>query len=109
MAGRSVAAPAATSRPSHAPPSSAHRRRTPVLPVVGTPNWYCLVLLSPYAGIYYWRSGDRVDDVQVKLAESDDGTRNEITIEGNDEEIDRMWRTLELREKGMVPVEGLLG
>ena len=31
-----------------------------------------------------------------------------VTIEGNDEELERMWRTLELREKGMVKVEGLL-
>jgi hypothetical protein len=30
-------------------------------------------------------------------------------MEGNDEELDRMWRALELREKGMVKVEGLLG
>ena len=80
-----------------------------VLPGIGQPNWFYLVLLSPYAGIYYWRSGDRVDDVRVKLAESDDGTKNEVTIEGNDEEIDRMWRTLELSEKGMVRVEGILG
>jgi len=72
-------------------------------------NWFYLVLLSPYAGIYYWRSGDRVDDMKVKLATNDDETLNEITIEGNDEEIERMWRTLELEEKGMVKVEGILG
>lgn len=33
---------------------------------------------------------------------------NEVTIEGNDEELDRMWRALELTEKGMVKVEGIL-
>eukprot|EP00585_Thalassiosira_rotula_P003390 CAMPEP_0196142752 /NCGR_PEP_ID=MMETSP0910-20130528/12240_1 /TAXON_ID=49265 /ORGANISM="Thalassiosira rotula, Strain GSO102" /LENGTH=298 /DNA_ID=CAMNT_0041404113 /DNA_START=108 /DNA_END=1004 /DNA_ORIENTATION=- len=80
-----------------------------VLPGIGAPNWFLLTLLSPYAGIYYWRSGDRVDDVKVKLATNDDETLNEITIEGNDEEIERMWRTLELQEKGMVKVEGILG
>jgi len=47
--------------------------------------------------------------MKVKLATNDDETLNEITIEGNDEEIDRMWRTLELREKGMVKVESILG
>ena len=78
------------------------------LPVIGTPNWFLLTLLSPYAGIYYWKSGDRVDDMKVKLSTNDDETLNEITIEGNDEEIDRMWRTLDLREKGMVKVEGIL-
>lgn len=80
-----------------------------VLPGIGSPNWFYLVLLSPYAGIYYWRSGDRVDDMKVKLATNDDETLNEVTIEGNDEEIDRMWRTLDLQEKGMVKVEGILG
>ena len=79
------------------------------LPIIGAPNWFLLTLLSPYAGIYYWKSGDRVDDMKVKLATNDDETLNEITIEGNDEEIDRMWRTLDLREKGMVKVEGILG
>ncbi|KAL3789032.1 hypothetical protein HJC23_008179, partial [Cyclotella cryptica] len=78
-----------------------------VLPGIGTPNWFYLTLLSPYAGIYYWRSGDRVDDMKVKLSTNDDDTLNEITVEGNDEEIDRMWRTLDLQEKGMVKVEGI--
>ncbi|KAL7507191.1 hypothetical protein ACHAXN_004410 [Cyclotella atomus] len=79
------------------------------LPGIGKPNYFLLTLLSPYAGLYYWRSGDRVDDMKVKLAANDDETLNEITIEGNDEEIDRMWRTLDLQEKGMVKVEGILG
>jgi len=78
------------------------------LPFFGEINYFYLCLLSPYAGIYYWKSGDRVDDVKVKLASNDDETENEITIEGDDEELNRMWRTLELREKGMIKVEGLL-
>eukprot|EP00586_Coscinodiscus_wailesii_P011451 CAMPEP_0172507284 /NCGR_PEP_ID=MMETSP1066-20121228/202752_1 /TAXON_ID=671091 /ORGANISM="Coscinodiscus wailesii, Strain CCMP2513" /LENGTH=263 /DNA_ID=CAMNT_0013284785 /DNA_START=117 /DNA_END=908 /DNA_ORIENTATION=+ len=78
------------------------------LPLIGTPNWFYMVLLSPYAGLYYWRSGDRVDDIKVRLLSSDDDTENEIIIEGNDEEIDRMWRALELNEKGMVKVEGII-
>ncbi|KAL7483347.1 hypothetical protein ACHAW6_008995 [Cyclotella cf. meneghiniana] len=78
-----------------------------VLPGIGNPNWFYLTLLSPYAGIYYWRSGDRVDDMKVKLSTNDDETLNEITVEGNDEEIDRMWRSLDLQEKGMVKVEGI--
>jgi len=78
------------------------------IPGIGTPNWFYLTLLSPYAGIYYWRSGDRVDDIKVKLSSNDDDTQNEITVEGNDEEIDRMWRALELNEKGMLKVDGIL-
>jgi hypothetical protein len=79
-----------------------------VLPVIGAPNWFYMVLLSPYAGIYYWQSGDRVDEVKVKLEASDDDMYNEITIQADDEELDRMWRTLDLREKGMVKIEGIL-
>lgn len=78
------------------------------LPVIGTPNWFYMVLLSPYAGLFYWNQGDRVDDISVKLLSSDDDTENEITIQGNDEELDRLWRALELTEKGMVKVDGIL-
>lgn len=79
-----------------------------VLPFIGKPNWFYLCLISPYAGIYYWQSGDRVDDFKVKLASNDEDTENEITMEGNDEELERMWRALELKEQGMVKIEGLL-
>lgn len=80
------------------------------LAVFGLPvNWFYLALLSPYAGIYYWQSGDRVDDLTVKLSTNEEETMNEITIQGSDEELERMWRTLEWQEKGMVKVEGILG
>ena len=71
--------------------------KTTELPGIGSPNWFYLVLLSPYAGIYYWKSGDRVDDMKVKLSTNDDDTMNEITIEGNDEEIGKQQESLELR------------
>lgn len=79
-----------------------------VLPVIGEPNWFLLTLLSPYAGIYYWRKGDRIDEVSIKLEANDDETENTIAIQGSEEEIERMWRTLEWTEKGMVKVPGLL-
>lgn len=78
------------------------------LPGIGAPNWFLLTLLAPYAGIYYWKSGDRVDEIKVKLTSNDEETMNDIVIEGNDEEIDRMWRALELTEKGMVKIDGIL-
>jgi len=71
-------------------------------------NWFYMVALSPYAGVYYWRAGDRVDDYIVKLMANDEETENEITVQGSDEEVERMWRTLEWQEKGMIKVEGLL-
>jgi len=79
-----------------------------VIPGIGEPNWFFLVALSPYAGIYYWQAGDRVDDCEVKLSTNDEETENEIAIQGSDEELERMWRTLGLQEKGMVKVEGIL-
>ena len=79
-----------------------------VLPGIGQPNWFYLCLLSPYAGIYYWKAGDRIDECEVKLATNDDDTENEMTIQGSEEELERMWRTLGWQEKGMVKVEGVL-
>jgi hypothetical protein len=78
------------------------------LPVFGEPNWFLLALLSPYAGIYYWRSGDRVDDCSVKLMTNEDESVNEIVVQGSEEELERMWRTLNWQEKGMVKIDGLL-
>jgi hypothetical protein len=79
------------------------------LPIVGgQPNWFLLALLSPYAGLYYWKSGDRIDDFSVKLATNEDGTENEITVQGSEEELERMWRTLDWQEKGMVKIESIL-
>jgi len=79
-----------------------------VLPVIGKPNWFWLALLSPYAGIYYWQSGDRVDDCTVKLSTNEEETENEMIVQGSDEELERMWRALEWQEKGMVKIPGLL-
>mmetsp|Transcript_18593 Transcript_18593/g.43337 ORF Transcript_18593/g.43337 Transcript_18593/m.43337 type:complete len:286 (-) Transcript_18593:49-906(-) len=79
-----------------------------VLPLLGKPNWFLLALLSPYAGIYYWQSGDRVDDCSVKLSTNEGETENEITVQGSEEELERMWRQLEWKEKGMVKIPGLL-
>jgi len=79
-----------------------------VLPVIGEPNWYFMCLLSPYAGVYYWRSGDRVDDYSIKLETNDDESENSISVMGSEDEMERMWRALEWQEKGMVMVPGLL-
>jgi Cofactor assembly of complex C subunit B len=72
------------------------------------PNWFYIALLSPYAGIYYWSAGDRIDTCQVKLETNADETVNEITIQGNEDEMERMWRTLQWQEKGMIKVDGIL-
>ena len=79
-----------------------------ILPMIGKPNFFWLALLSPYAGIYYWRSGDRVDDCSVRLSTNDDETENEIVVQGSEEELERMWRAMEWKQKGMVQIPGLL-
>jgi hypothetical protein len=81
---------------------------SPVLPVIGKPNWFFLTLISPYAGLYYWQAGDRVDDCSVKLEANDAETENSISVLGSEEEVERMWRTMEWQEKGMVKVAGFL-
>eukprot|EP00339_Tiarina_fusa_P025223 CAMPEP_0117012430 /NCGR_PEP_ID=MMETSP0472-20121206/10464_1 /TAXON_ID=693140 ORGANISM="Tiarina fusus, Strain LIS" /NCGR_SAMPLE_ID=MMETSP0472 /ASSEMBLY_ACC=CAM_ASM_000603 /LENGTH=164 /DNA_ID=CAMNT_0004715499 /DNA_START=319 /DNA_END=813 /DNA_ORIENTATION=+ len=78
------------------------------LPVIGKPNWFLLSLMSPYAGIYYWQAGDRVDECSFKLVADDDEKENSISVLGPEEEIERMWRSLEWQEKGMVKVSGIL-
>ena len=87
---------------------SSCRFGTEELPGIGKPNWYLLTLISPYAGIYYWSKGDRVDECSFKLETNDDETENSITVQGSEEEIERMWRQLDWQEKGMVKVPGLL-
>ena len=78
-----------------------------VIPGLGEPNWFLLTLLSPYAGVYYWRAGDRVDDCEVKLSTNEEETENEIVVQGTEDELERMWRTLGWAEKGMVKVAGI--
>jgi acylphosphatase len=39
---------------------------------------------------------------------NDDDSETEIIIRGDAEEVERFWKTLALREKGMEYVEGIL-
>ncbi len=51
-------------------------------------NGFYLVLLSPYAGLYYWKSGDCVDEVKVKRLQPDENPKEkEILIQGPEEEL----------------------
>lgn len=74
-----------------------------------SPNWFLLTLLSPYAAIYYWKDGDREENMSLKLTEADDGSEIEIGIIGDEEQLERMWKTLDFSEKGMVKIEPILG
>ena len=57
-------------------------------------NWFYLCLTSPYAGLYHWRNGDREDELELRLIESDDLKEVKINVMGDEEELERMWKTL---------------
>ncbi|KAL6751984.1 hypothetical protein V8C86DRAFT_3029841 [Haematococcus lacustris] len=70
--------------------------------------WYALTLLSPAAWFYYFQKGERVEEVRVKMVTADNEETTDITVEGDIEEITRFSKELDLVEKGMVRVKGLL-
>ena len=69
--------------------------------------WYASALVSPVAGKYYLDNAERTEIVKVKLVTNDDESSTEVVVEGDDEEVERFQRTLDLNEKGMVRVKGL--
>lgn len=78
-----------------------------LVPQVGN-AWYLLTLASPAAWFYYFQKGERVEEIRVKMVTADDEQTTDITLEGDIEEINRFCRELNLVEKGMVRVKGLL-
>ena len=45
--------------------------------------------------------------VSVKIVTADDELTSDVVVQGNDEEVDRFQRTLDMREKGMIYVKGI--
>ena len=70
--------------------------------------WYLMTLISPAAGTYYFKNANRTEEFQVKMTTSDDDTTTDITVQGDEEEIDRFRKELDLYEKGMEYVKGIL-
>ncbi|PSS35331.1 Protein COFACTOR ASSEMBLY OF COMPLEX C SUBUNIT B like [Actinidia chinensis var. chinensis] len=79
---------------------------TITFPEVGN-NWFWLIVLSPLAGVYYWKRASRKEQIKVKMIVADDGTMSEIIVQGDDQQVEQMRKELELSEKGMVYVKGL--
>lgn len=77
------------------------------VPSIGD-NAYYAVLLSPGAGYYYTANAERKEECEIKLVTSDDDKETDIIIQADAEEVERFWKTLELKEKDMEFVEGLL-
>lgn len=70
--------------------------------------WYSISLLSPLAGKYYLDNVERLDQVSVLLnSDDDDFLWMDLYIQGDEKEIDRFQKTLDLREKGMIYVKGI--
>ncbi|GAX84715.1 hypothetical protein CEUSTIGMA_g12137.t1 [Chlamydomonas eustigma] len=70
--------------------------------------WYLLTLLAPGAWFYYFSRGTREEEMKIKMVTSDDNQTIDILIEGDIEEITRFSKELQLMEKGMVYVKGIL-
>lgn len=70
--------------------------------------WYASTIVSPVAGKYYLDNAERTDQVSVKIITEDDESLSDVVVQGDQEEIDRFQKALDLREKGMVYVKGIL-
>ncbi|KAK9108625.1 hypothetical protein Syun_024636 [Stephania yunnanensis] len=79
---------------------------TITVPDVGD-KWYWLTILSPLAGVYYWKRASRKEQIKVKMMVAEDGKLSEIIVQGDDQQVEQMRKELKLSEKGMVYVKGL--
>ncbi|KAF8390753.1 hypothetical protein HHK36_025280 [Tetracentron sinense] len=79
---------------------------TITVPDVGD-RWYWLTILSPLAGVYYWKRASRKEQIKVKMMVAEDGTLSEIIVQGDDQQVEQMRKELQLSEKGMVYVKGI--
>jgi len=70
--------------------------------------WYLSTLISPLAGKFYLDNAERTDRVTVKITTEDDEMSSDIIVQGDEEEVDRFQKTLDMREKGMIFVKGIL-
>ena len=70
--------------------------------------WYGITLISPAAWFYYMSRGNREEEVRVKMVIADNEETTDIIIEGDIEEITRLSKELNLVEKGMIRVKGIL-
>ena len=56
-----------------------------VLPGVGQTNYFVLTLLAPCSSVCYRKSGDRVDEIKVKLASDNKENLHDVVIEANEQ------------------------
>jgi hypothetical protein len=68
---------------------------TMVLPD-GSNFWWGLLLVSPLAGVFYWKGAERVEQVSLKLEGGTDA-RSVITVRAHRDELAELQRSLELQ------------
>jgi len=70
-------------------------------------NFFYMCLLAPYAGVYYWKNGEREETANVKLEISEDEKTVDVTVEAGKEELERFAQMMKYQEKGMIRVKGI--
>lgn len=60
--------------------------------------WLSLLLLSPLAGVFYWRGAERLEQVSLKIESvSDAEVKSLITVKAHRDELAELQRTLKLK------------
>lgn len=68
-----------------------------VLPEQST-LWFGLLLLSPLAGVFYWKGADRVEQVSLRVGQIGDTTgKSVITVRAHRDELAELQRILSLK------------
>jgi len=59
--------------------------------------WFGLLLLSPLAGVFYWKGAGRVEQVSLKVEPGSDAAQSVITVRAHRDELAELQRILELK------------
>ncbi|KAH8048788.1 hypothetical protein JL721_11876 [Aureococcus anophagefferens] len=71
--------------------------------------WFLTTLLSPYAGLYYWKSASDNEqrEVKVKLSANDDESQTLMVVRGDKKDVQRMEEDMDLQQEGIIRVRGV--
>mmetsp|Transcript_21045 Transcript_21045/g.31376 ORF Transcript_21045/g.31376 Transcript_21045/m.31376 type:complete len:228 (+) Transcript_21045:236-919(+) len=79
-----------------------------IFPDYGGNKWYALSLISPAAGQFVLKNGEREEEFKIKMVTSPDELLTDIFVQGDIEEIERMQNELGFNQKGKVKIKGIL-
>lgn len=63
----------------------------------GSNIWFVLLLLSPLAGVFYWRGANRLEQVSLKVEATANDTSSVITVKAHRDELAELQRLLSLK------------